>query len=126
MSQARGPYWNGPFTGRFPSSSGRWLTELCGPEASSNRPLGIGDALRTDLTLPDLSGRRRAVTDLIGNAFAGISNDTDWNFSTVADTTNPLLVLPTSVGGAAGVTSYEQLIDYIVDRFVAASEVQDG
>jgi zinc/manganese transport system substrate-binding protein len=31
-----------------------------------------------------------------------------------------VLILPTSVGGASGVNTYEQLIDYIIDHFTAA------
>ena len=31
-----------------------------------------------------------------------------------------VLVLPTSVGGAAGVSTYEQLIDYVIGHFVSA------
>jgi zinc/manganese transport system substrate-binding protein len=32
-----------------------------------------------------------------------------------------VLILPTSVGGAKGITTYEQLIDYIVNQFVTAA-----
>jgi len=37
-----------------------------------------------------------AVTDTTGNPFAGIGDDTTWNFTTSADTVNPTLVFPTS------------------------------
>lgn len=37
-----------------------------------------------------------------------------------------LLVLPTSVGGASGVSSYEQLIDYIVNQVVSALRGSGG
>jgi methionine-rich copper-binding protein CopC len=70
----------------------------------------VGDTLyiypTTDLTEADAFAVRiasTAIDDTSANSYAGIANDTDWNFAAVADVTGPTLSSTTPTDGATGV-----------------------